>query len=278
MKKAVLCTLVIVIGVGAAYAQGLPYEMMGRSECAPLRTAGLLGFEEDQGRQARDLEMQYGKDFQAEVAKVQAALNETYAAKIANFLTDEQKEKFEVLMTAEKVHGETIIEANEDCRAKLLELFVAGKEDNGNAKRIEQRLERVPRKEKDLFQIFSLTYDGLAKKEREIRSRQAMATSKFYKDRSKINWTDRKQSTAWREKTDEHRKNQEEEYNKGMLDAFTEEQADVFAKAVEAFKVWQDAIETAKTTYIEAATGVLGEGRARQIKSHERGLASRLRR
>ncbi|NQT20020.1 MAG: hypothetical protein HQ592_09970 [Planctomycetes bacterium] len=278
MRRSIILTIVILLAGGAAYAQGYRPPMPGRANCAPLHTAKLLGLKGDQERDSRNLEMQYAKDLQAEAAKVQAALDEAYIIKIADILTDDEKEKFEALMAAEKVHAEAVTKAIEECRAKLVELFCADKTDELKLRHIQARLRRLPKQQKELLGVYSITDDEIRKKDGDVKTRQATATAKHYKEMRDVDFTNGEQRAEWNKKDREHKKNQEEEYRREMLDALTEEQAAVFAKAVEIQETWQQAMEAAKNTYIEAATPAVGPGKAkaRRIEAHERSMANRL--
>ena len=151
MRRSIILTIVILLAGGTAYARAYRPPMLGRGNCAPLRTAELLGLKGDPERDSRNLEMEYAKDLQAETAKAQAALDEAYMIKIADILTDDEKEKFEALMAAEKVHAEAVTKAIEECRTKFLELFCNDNTDERKVRNIRARLRRLPKKQKELL-------------------------------------------------------------------------------------------------------------------------------
>ena len=280
MKGFVFATVVALISCGTGYAQDRMPFMMGPTECAPLRTAGaLLDLSREQQDQTRALTENYSKDLREEAIKARKALDEKYVAEVGEILTEEQKGKLEKLLVAEKAYQETLTKAEEAYRGKLLELFYAGEENENKLKGAERSLRYLPRQEKDLFQRYTMANDELRQKHTQIRTKYATITSKIHGEAGKVDWRDLKAAREWREKRDRVVKEADENFIKEALDLLNEDQAKVFAEAVEAQKKWKDTSDTAEKTYLETAKGVLGDDkvRVRQIQRHQKSIARKMR-
>jgi len=269
MRRTMFCALIALGVVGMAHARGRwPDPVMGTG-CAPLRTAeDLLGLTREQRAQTRGLAENYNKDFGTEMEKAAAALDEKYQVEVMKVLSDEQKEQLKALMVADEAYKEAVAKIDEECRTKLLGLFY-GAEDSEKKTTARQRLKRLPRDENGLLQTFSVADDAFREQYTALRSKHVRATADIHSEARNVDWKDAKARTEWQKQRTERLKAANEKHMQEVLELMNEEQSAKFAKALEAHKKWQEATKTAEDIYVKSVEGVIGPGKARQIKRHQ---------
>jgi len=276
--------LVVLLAAGSVCAQDMDLYRMMRRGCPALRTArDLLGLDEDQGKQARDLADRYRNEVRAEVEKAQAELierlekaqagrDEKFTLEMVGMLNDEQKEQFEALVAAEEAYIEAVTAANEEYRSTLLELFYGDTDDEGKALG-RRRMMRLPKKEAELLPLYSMADSDFRLKFAQVQTRNATAIGNIHSQARKIDRKDTAALKEWQKERPRLLKEQAERYKKEARELLDEEQSAVFAQSVDAQNKWKKATKAAETAYTEAAQKVVGPGKERQIKAHQRRLS-----
>jgi len=286
MRVAVVCGVIAAACVGTALA--MEPMMMGPTECAPLRTATeLLMLDQQQQEQVIGLQRQYEEDFRTELEKLRVKLDEDYTAKTSDILNDEQKNQLKMLLAAEQTYKDVISVANQEYREQLISLFTLGNEETDEGGPAvagrrpgpdpERLLRILPEDKKTLLQRFATFDPALREKHTPIRTKYATASAQVHRQAGKVDWANREAREKWFKEKEQRLKEIDEQYMKEALDLLDEKQAEIFAKAVEAMKKWQEARDKAKDTYMKTAEAVVGPEKARQLERYFRGLSYRAR-
>ena len=272
MNKTVLVgSIIFVLGMGGALAQDfMPPFAPGMSSCAPIETAmGLLDLSKEQNEQIGGLSQSYGKDYEAEMAKLREALDAKYADEVKKLLNDQQKGQFDALMAADTKSREATQKADDDYRAKLIALIYEGVEDTAL---IQRELRYLPRDENMLLDRFMNAQKDLLPKYQMLKEEKGKAIADIYqKNKLEQGATrDLKAIQEWRDTTTRLTKEADQKFTEQSIGLLNDEQNKTLEAAKEAQKQWTEATTAADETYKQEIEAVVGPEKAAHIQMFQR--------
>jgi len=272
MKTILIGSAVFVLSMGVVLAQDfMPPRGMGMSSCAPIETAtGLLELSKEQTEQISGLSQSYGKDYEAEVAKLREALDAKYTDEVKKLLDDQQKGQFDALMAADKKNTESTQKADDDYRAKLVALICKGQEDTSL---IERDLRYLPRDENMLLDRFMTAQKELLPRYQLLKEEKGKAIADIYQ-KNKLDQgasRDLKVIQEWRDTTTRLTKEADQKFTEQSFALLNDEQKKTFEAAKAAQKQWLEATTAAEEAYKKEVEAVVGPEKAAHIQMFQRG-------
>lgn len=269
MKTILVGSAAFALTIGVVLAQDFMPRGMG-SSCAPIETATqLLDLNNEQQQQISGLSQSYGKDYEAEVAKVREALDAKYTDEVKKLLNDQQKGQLDTLLAADKKSMDATLKADADYRAKLVALVYKGQED---ASLIERDLRYLPRDENMLLDRFMMAQKDLLPKYQLLKEEKGKAIADIYqKNKLDANANrDLKAIQEWRDVTTRLTKEADQRFTQQSIALLNDEQKKTFESAKDAQKQWMEATTAAEETYKKEIEAVVGPEKAAHMHMFNR--------